>query len=98
MRSFLLLPFLLLLVFVTYVLPASAQDFAREQLNASPRHHEWVEVSSGDRTVYSFVAYPETDATPNDLAGLPSARWRRARSSRPLNACGNRVNIFWIGA
>ncbi len=44
-------------------LPAAAQDFALEQLNNSPRHHEWVDVpADGDRSVYSFVAYPETDA------------------------------------
>lgn len=44
------------------VLPAAAQDYALEQLNNSPRHHEWVEVPAEGRTVYSFVAYPETDA------------------------------------
>ena len=44
------------------VLPTAAQDFALEQLNDSPRHHEWVEVPANGRTVYSFVAYPETDA------------------------------------
>lgn len=38
-----------------------AQDFALEQLEESPRHHEWVSVESGDRSVHSFVAYPETD-------------------------------------
>ena len=37
-----------------------AQDFALEQLENSPRHHEWVEVKSGDRNVHCFVAYPET--------------------------------------
>ncbi len=36
-----------------------AQDFALEQLEKSPRHHEWVEVASGERIVHSFVAYPE---------------------------------------
>lgn len=38
-----------------------AQDFAIEQLENSPRHHEWVDVEYGGRTVHSFVAYPETD-------------------------------------
>ncbi|MEK6479094.1 dienelactone hydrolase family protein [Catalinimonas sp. 4WD22] len=37
-----------------------AQDFALQQLEDSPRHHEWVEVPSGDRVVHSFVAYPES--------------------------------------
>lgn len=36
-----------------------AQDFALEQIENSPRHHEWVEVKSGDRNVHCFVAYPE---------------------------------------
>ena len=41
---------------------ALAQEFAVEQLNDSPRHHEWVEVEvADDRTVHAFVAYPETD-------------------------------------
>lgn len=38
-----------------------AQDYAIEQLENSPRHHEWVEVEYGGRTVHSFVAYPETN-------------------------------------
>jgi carboxymethylenebutenolidase len=30
-----------------------------DRLNDSPRHHEWVEVQNGDRTVYTWVVYPE---------------------------------------
>lgn len=37
-----------------------AQDFALEQLESSPRHHEWVQVEYDGRQVHSFVAYPET--------------------------------------
>jgi carboxymethylenebutenolidase len=37
----------------------AAQDFALKQLKDSPRHHEWVQVKSGNRTVDCFVAYPE---------------------------------------
>lgn len=37
----------------------AAEEFALEKLNASPRHHEWAEVESGGRKVYSFVAFPE---------------------------------------
>jgi carboxymethylenebutenolidase len=40
-------------------LPAVAQDWALQQLNDSPRHHEWIDVRHGDRTVRCFVAYPE---------------------------------------
>jgi carboxymethylenebutenolidase len=54
--------FFLALCLLMVALPAAAQEFALEQLNNSPRHHEWVEVPADGRTVYSFVAYPETDA------------------------------------
>lgn len=37
----------------------NAQDFAIKQLTDSPRHHEWVEVKYGDRTVHNFVVYPQ---------------------------------------
>src|SRR6056297_4128942 len=37
----------------------SAQDYALQQLEESPRHHEWVEVTDGDRTIHNFVVYPE---------------------------------------
>ena len=42
------------------VLTITAQDFALKQLEASPRHHEWVTVKSGEQNVYCFVAYPES--------------------------------------
>lgn len=44
-------------------LPAAAQESAAaEGLEASPRHHEWVDVPAGEgRTVRSFVAYPEAE-------------------------------------
>lgn len=51
---------------ILFALPASAQDFALEQLENSPRHHEWVEVPADGRSVHSFVAYPEE--TENTLA------------------------------
>jgi len=34
-------------------------DEVDERLNNSPRHSEWVEIQQGDRSVASFVAYPE---------------------------------------
>ena len=37
----------------------NAQDFALKQLENSPRHHEWVQVTSGERNVNCFVTYPE---------------------------------------
>jgi carboxymethylenebutenolidase len=36
-----------------------AQDWARTRLEASPRHHEYVPLKHGDRTVQAFVVYPE---------------------------------------
>jgi len=38
---------------------ALAQDWARAELEKSPRHREWVTVKHGDRTVETLVAYPE---------------------------------------
>lgn len=45
----------------TFVLSASlfAQDYAVQQLENSPRHHEWVTLESSGRTMHNFVAYPE---------------------------------------
>lgn len=34
-------------------------DKSSDRLNNSPRHHEWVEVQNGDRTIYTWVTYPE---------------------------------------
>ena len=36
-----------------------AQDWAKERLNKSPRHSEWIDLKHGDRTVKTFVVYPE---------------------------------------
>src|ERR1051325_9327470 len=38
-----------------------SQDWAKERLAKSPRHHEWVKVKNGAREVNSFVVYPETN-------------------------------------
>jgi len=49
---------ILLSTLFTFSLPA--QDYAIKQLEKSPRHHEWVDVSVGEkRVVHCFVAYPE---------------------------------------
>jgi carboxymethylenebutenolidase len=37
------------------------QDWARARLAKSPRHQEWVEVKYGNRTVKSFVVFPEVN-------------------------------------
>jgi carboxymethylenebutenolidase len=44
---------------------APAQDWAKAQLEKSPRHGEWVEVKNGARSVRCFIVYPEVkDAAP----------------------------------
>jgi carboxymethylenebutenolidase len=35
------------------------KDFGRDRLNSSPRHGEYVDFKSGERTVKAFVVYPE---------------------------------------
>src|SRR5689334_14210437 len=39
--------------------PARAQTWAQAQLNKSPRHHEWIDLQHDDRTVKTFIAFPE---------------------------------------
>jgi carboxymethylenebutenolidase len=51
-----LLAFALVLAFSA---PLNAQDWARQSLDKSPRHREWVSVRYGNRTVQAFVVYPE---------------------------------------
>ncbi|HEX3420749.1 MAG TPA: dienelactone hydrolase family protein [Candidatus Udaeobacter sp.] len=36
------------------------KDFGRDRLNSSPRHGEWVDIKTGQRTVKAFVVYPES--------------------------------------
>ena len=40
-------------------LPLSAQDWAKQKLETSPRHREWVKLQHDGRTVEAYVAYPE---------------------------------------
>ena len=35
------------------------KDFGRDRLNTSPRHADWVDIKSGERTIKAFVVYPE---------------------------------------
>lgn len=39
---------------------AASQDWAKAQLEKSPRHREWVTIKHADRSVETFVAYPES--------------------------------------
>ena len=46
-------------LFPLFALPLFAQDWARQQLEKSPRHREWATVKHDGRSVETFVAYPE---------------------------------------
>src|SRR6201997_408995 len=52
---------LLALTFISVPLLIAEEykDFGRDRLNSSPRHAEWVDIKSGDRTIKAFVVYPE---------------------------------------
>ena len=49
---------LVLLLLLTQA--AWGQDWARTQLEKSPRHREWVTVKHDGRLVETFVVYPES--------------------------------------
>jgi carboxymethylenebutenolidase len=49
-----------LAVVLVLSLPAAfAQDWAKQTLEKSPRHQEWVQIKHDNRTVHAFVVYPE---------------------------------------
>ncbi len=51
----------LLSLFVFVLAPSlHAQDWAKPRLEKSPRHGEWVNIKSGDRTIKAFVVYPQS--------------------------------------
>ena len=52
----------LLLAVCAFVLTGTnlrAQDWAKQKLDKSPRHQQWVNFKNGDRTVQAFIDYPE---------------------------------------
>src|SRR6266478_6613828 len=51
--------FALFAALVLSVSPAFAQSFAKQRLENSSRHQEWVEIKHDGRSVHSFVVYPE---------------------------------------
>jgi carboxymethylenebutenolidase len=55
----------IILLFALAALSASAQDWARQRLEKSPRHREWITIKHNGRSVETFVVYPESkDKTP----------------------------------
>lgn len=79
-----------ILFFILWAAPVWAQDFALEQLESSPRHHEWVEVSVDGRTVHGFVAYPETNESTLAVIVIHENRgltdWERSVADRLAEA------------
>jgi carboxymethylenebutenolidase len=52
--------FSLIFIFLSQILPAQeVKDFGKERLLKSPRHADWVEIKSGERTIKAFVVFPE---------------------------------------
>jgi len=47
------------LLFSLIAVTAQAQDWAKSRLEASPRHHEYVTLHHGSRSLQAFVVYPE---------------------------------------
>src|ERR1700683_5829894 len=47
------------LLFALCVSALSAQDWAKQKLEKSTRHREWVTVKHDGRSVEAYVAYPE---------------------------------------
>jgi len=56
-RTTLILNLIFILLSAQFV---SAQDWARERVEKSPRHREWVTVKHDGRSVETFVVYPES--------------------------------------
>ena len=50
----------LLFTLLLAVQSLTAQDWARAKLEKSPRHREWVRIKHDNRSVETFVAYPES--------------------------------------
>jgi carboxymethylenebutenolidase len=59
-RTSLLALLSLFLVPVLLVPTVSAQDWAKERVEKSPRHREWVTIKHDGRSVETFVVYPES--------------------------------------
>ena len=50
---------ILALLLILAVIPAAAQDWAKQTLEKSPRHQEWVTIKHDGREVSAFIVYPE---------------------------------------
>jgi carboxymethylenebutenolidase len=50
----------IILLLAIAALSVSAQDWARQRLEKSPRHREWITIKHDGRSVETFVVYPES--------------------------------------
>src|SRR5205085_12457938 len=50
---------LIIVLFTGSVAAEEIKDFGKDRLNSSPRHGEWVDFKSGERTIKAYVVYPE---------------------------------------
>lgn len=48
-----------ILLYYLLLIPVLSAQTPLERLEDSPRHHEWVDITHGDRTVKSFLVFPE---------------------------------------
>ena len=48
-----------------------AQDWAASRLDSSPRHHEYVTLKAGGRSVQAFVVYPEVKSKATSVVLIP---------------------------
>src|SRR5438067_2158866 len=60
MKRTLLFTFAGVLALALFPLPSHAQDWAKQKLEKSRRHGEWVTLKAGDRPVQAFIVYPES--------------------------------------
>lgn len=51
---------ILLAVLLLFTTSVFAQDWARQRVEKSPRHREWVGIKHDGRTIETFVVYPES--------------------------------------
>lgn len=49
----------LVFVFLASLVPALAQEWAKQSLEKSPRHAEWVTLKHYNRSIQAFIVYPE---------------------------------------
>ena len=54
--------FILVAVLAAACASDPAPQTVDQRLEQSPRHHEWVAISQGDRTVHAFLVFPESKA------------------------------------